>query len=143
MKHLSKLEALRQQLKPAPDPIKRGDPGIGQHPVDTEADLFSHAMQDVIPLAPLNKTLTPAMYPPAVAIQRIKDEKAALSESLSDAFDVESLLETDDRLSWRRDGIGPDVVRKLRRGHWVLQDELDLHGATREVARELLSAFVH
>lgn len=143
MKHLSKLEALRKQLKPTPEPLKGGDPGIGPDPMGTEADLFNHAMQDVIPLAPLNKTLAPVLHPPAIAIQRIKDEKAALSESLSDAFDVESLLETDDRLSWRRDGIGPDVVRKLRRGHWILQDELDLHGATREVARELLSAFVH
>ena len=53
--------------------------------------------------------------------QRQRDEAAVLRESISDEFDVESLLETDDALSFRRPGIGPDVVRKLRRGVWALQ----------------------
>jgi Uncharacterized protein conserved in bacteria len=39
-------------------------------------------------------------------------------------------------LSFRRPGIGPDVVRKLRRGHWAIQDELDLHGLRSDEARE-------
>ncbi len=57
-------------------------------------------------------------------------------------MDVESLLLTDDGLSFRRPGVGPDVVTRLRRGHWALQGEIDLHGLRREEAREQLAAFV-
>jgi len=66
----------------------------------------------------------------------------AMREALSDEVDVESLPLTDDGLSFRRPGIGPDVPARLRRGQWALQAEVDLHGLTREVAREALVAFV-
>jgi DNA-nicking Smr family endonuclease len=75
--------------------------------------------------------------------QRERDERAALRQSLSDEIDVESLLDTDAALSYRRPEIGPDVVRKLRRGHWTIQAEIDLHGLNRDGAREALTAFLH
>ncbi len=70
---------------------------------------------------------------------READEAAALAQSLSDEVNIESLLLTDDGLSFRRPGIGPDVVTKRRRGHWALQGQLDLHGYTRDEARQMLS----
>ncbi len=107
-----------------------------------EQSLFAATVGAVVPL---KKAATPALArarPPALARQRERDEAAALAESISDAFDVESLLETDDALSFRRRGIGIDVVRKLRRGVWVLQDEIDLHGLRSDAARERLADFV-
>ena len=107
-----------------------------------EQSLFATAVGAVVPL---KKSATPALArarPPALARQRQRDEAAALAESISDAFDVESLLETDDALSFRRRGIGIDVVRKLRRGVWVLQDEIDLHGLRRDQARERVAEFL-
>ena len=107
-----------------------------------EQSLFATAVGAVVPL---KKSATPALArarPPALARQRQRDEAAALAESISDAFDVESLLETDDALSFRRRGIGLDVVRKLRRGVWVLQDEIDLHGLRSDAARERVADFV-
>ena len=74
--------------------------------------------------------------------QRERDEAAVLREAISDEFDVETLLETDDALSYRRRGIGPEVVRKLRRGVWAIQGQLDLHGLRRDEARERLGAFL-
>ncbi|MBN8494890.1 MAG: Smr/MutS family protein, partial [Burkholderiales bacterium] len=74
--------------------------------------------------------------------QREADERAALREALSDEVDVESLLLTDDGLSFRRPGLGPDVVSRLRRGQWSIQAQIDLHGLRREEAREQLAAFV-
>lgn len=74
--------------------------------------------------------------------QRELDEQAALAATLSDEVTLESLLLTDDGLSFRRAGIGPDVVNRLRRGHWALQGQIDLHGHTRDEAREALSAYV-
>ena len=74
--------------------------------------------------------------------QRALDEQAALAESMSDEVNLESLLLTDDGLSFRRPGIGPDVVIKLRRGHWALQGQLDLHGCNRDEARTLLVGYI-
>ena len=81
--------------------------------------------------------------PPATARQRERDEAAVMSEAISDGFDAESLLDTDDALSFRRADIGPEVVRKLRRGVWAIQAQLDLHGLRREEARERLNRFIH
>jgi DNA-nicking Smr family endonuclease len=80
--------------------------------------------------------------PPPIARQHLADEQAALQESLSDEFSVESLLDTDEALSFARNGIGPDTLRKLRRGHWVIQSQLDLHGMRTDEAREALAEFL-
>lgn len=73
--------------------------------------------------------------------QRMLDEASVLHEALSDDFDVESLLDTDAALSFRRRGVGPEVTRKLRRGVWAIQAQLDLHGLRRDAAREQLTEF--
>ena len=107
-----------------------------------EKNVFADAVGRVVPL---RKSASPAPLrarPEAIARQRQRDEAAALAQSISDEFDAESLLETDDALSFRRRGVGLDVVRKLRRGVWVLQDEIDLHGLRRDEARERLGAFL-
>jgi DNA-nicking Smr family endonuclease len=68
---------------------------------------------------------------------------AVLRESmLSDQFDVDGLLDEDPTLSWAAPGVGPDVVKKLRKRHWQVEDELDLHGYTRDLARRLVDAFL-
>ena len=74
--------------------------------------------------------------------QRQLDEAAALREAMSDEVDVESLLLTDDGLSFRREGVSVDVVSRLRRGQWAIQAEVDLHGLRRDAARDRLAAFV-
>ena len=105
--------------------------------------LFRQAVGSVQPLADTGRRHTePAHKPPPVPAHRQADEQAVLEESLSDEFDVESLLETDESLSWRRPELGLDVVRKLRRGVWALQGELDLHGLRVDEARSQLSLFL-
>jgi DNA-nicking Smr family endonuclease len=84
---------------------------------------------------------TPAAVEP-IPRQRIADEAQALASSLSDDLDVTTLLDTDADLAFRREGIGPDVLSRLRRGHWSVQRHLDLHGMTREIARDALSQFI-
>lgn len=71
-----------------------------------------------------------------------EDDALVLQESLSDLFDVDGLLDDDPTLSYAREGVGPDVVKKLRKRHWPVQDELDLHGMTRDVARGQLGDFL-
>ncbi len=138
------LAALRDDLKRRAEASERAaeEAARQRRASDAQAQEFREAMQDVLPLKPSNRRAPAVVQPAPLALQRAIDEKAALSESLSDEFDAESLLETDDKLSWRRSGIGGDVVRKLRRGHWVIAAELDLHGLRREEARESVAQFI-
>lgn len=97
------------------------------------------------PVSPLRRGVVIALERPRaepLPRQRERDEAAVLREAISDEFDVESLLETDDSLSYRSTGIGPEVVRKLRRGVWSIQAQLDLHGLRRDEAREQLADFL-
>jgi DNA-nicking Smr family endonuclease len=108
-----------------------------------EANLFSHSVGRVQPVAPSGRRHAVPTPPSPEPRQRELDEERALHESLSDEFDPVTLLETDDQLSYRRPEIGIDVLRKLRRGGWSIQGEVDLHGLRRDAARERLTAFVH
>ena len=108
----------------------------------SDKDLFVRAAGAVKPLPDkrkLHHKVEPKI-PPAMQYQR--DEKAVLKEAISDEFDVSTLLECDEHLSFRRPGIGPDVTRKLRRGDWSIQRQIDLHGLRRDDAREALSIFI-
>ena len=108
----------------------------------SDRELFLSSIGDVTPLDASDRIEPVFQAPRPIPVQRIADEKLALRESLSDEFSVESLLETDEALSYTKEGIGPDVVRKLRRGHWVIQDQIDLHGMRRDEAREMIVEFL-
>lgn len=75
-------------------------------------------------------------------VQRQLDEASVMREALSDEFDVETLLHTDDLLSYRVPGLGPEIVRKLREGRWSIQRQIDLHGLRTNEAREALGRFI-
>lgn len=108
-----------------------------------DARTFKAAMEDVTPLQPSPaRAVAPRKGALPYPAMRIADEQAALAESLSDEFPIETLLEIDETLSWRRDGMGAEVLRDLRRGRWVLQDELDLHRLRTDEAREALITFL-
>ena len=106
--------------------------------------LFAQAIGKVQPLpAQHHNRVQPQTTPVAPRpLQRELDQKQVLKEALSDAFDVSSLLETDENLSYRSQGIGSDVIRKLRQGHWSIQRHIDLHGLRRDAAREALGNFI-
>ena len=107
-----------------------------------ESDLFSRAIGATQPLR--RKAAVPlAPEPPApIPVQHQLDEQRVLRESISDDFDVTTLLDVDDAMSFRRPGIGTDVTRKLRAGEWSIQREVDLHGLRSDEAREALGAFI-
>ncbi len=107
-----------------------------------DANLFKKMVGEVNRLPDTGRITPKAPKPAPVPTRRQADEQAVLQESISDEFDVESLLETDESLSWRRPELGLDVVRKLRRGVWALQGALDLHGLRTDEARERTLGFL-
>lgn len=105
-------------------------------------DAFALAVGPVHRLPDRGRAVIDLPRPMPQARQRELDEQAALREAMSDEVDVESLLLTDDGLSFRRRGVGPDVPARLRRGQWVIQAQIDLHGLRRDEARARLTEFL-
>jgi len=107
-----------------------------------DSELFR---REVGAVAPLNApSRAPQRHEPPVPLplQTQRDEQAVLHEAISDDFDPETLLDTDDSLYYHRAGVSGEVVRKLRRGTWIVQAQLDLHGLRRDEARDALQAFI-
>jgi DNA-nicking Smr family endonuclease len=111
------------------------------HPVD--ADLFRASVSDVTPLPPPAKVEHDRPLPRPIPAQRLRNDRETLKDSLSDHIPWDAGSETGEELSYARNGIGAQTLRRLRRGHWVVQDELDLHGLTSAEARELLVEFLN
>lgn len=109
---------------------------------EAEKNLFSHSVGQVTPLRDRNAARLARKRPLPLPVQHLLDEQRVLQESISDDFDVSTLLDTDDALSYRRAGIGPDVPRRLRAGQWSIQRQLDLHGLRVDEAREVLGEFL-
>ncbi len=108
-----------------------------------EKDLFTRAIGATEPLRRRAAVVPLAPEPPApIPFQHQLDEQRVLRESISDEFDVTTLLDVDDAMSFRRPGIGTDVTRKLRAGEWSIQRQVDLHGLRSDEAREALGAFI-
>ena len=107
-----------------------------------ERDRFRLSAGAVTPLASGGRADLPRPSVAPEPRQRLLDKAQALASSLSDELDLSTLLETDADLSFRRDGIGADVLARLRRGQWSIQRQLDLHGLRRDAARDALSGFI-
>jgi DNA-nicking Smr family endonuclease len=115
---------------------------LDPHIEEDDAALFRSAVGDAVPLRIPPRHPRPPAPGPAVAVQSLLDEHAALAESRDAALDPESALETGEEAAFLRDGLSRQVLRKLRRGHWVVQGQLDLHGMTRTEAREAVAVFI-
>ena len=109
---------------------------------ERERHLFRLTVGEVVPVGENGRVLLREPPPDPIPRQRELDEQAALQEAWSDEMDVERLLETDENLSFKRRHIGPDVLRRLRRGQWAIQAQVDLHGLRRDEAREALQGFL-
>jgi DNA-nicking Smr family endonuclease len=99
-------------------------------PADAEA--FREAVRDVRPLPPPNRIVHDIPKPRPHPAKREEDERAVLDELARLTLDDDAEFEDDGR--FLRAGLPPDILRKLRRTHWVIQASLDLHGLTGDEA---------
>ncbi len=113
-----------------------------QRPTPT-AESIEELLPDVTPLPRLNRVPLPKAQPVPAATQHLRNEREVLIESLSDSDAWEAGFEAGDELNFLRDGLGADTLRKLRRGHWLIQDEIDLHGMIVAEARPVLVTFLN
>lgn len=110
-------------------------------PDDASRALFRDAVADAVPLESDRIHHEPPP-PPPIPRQRAHDEHAALGESLSDNDPLSLALEGGDEAVYLKPGMAPKVLKDLRRGRWVVQAQLDLHGMHRDEARHHVAFFL-
>ena len=117
--------------KAPPDPDDRDDASLFRAAIGADAG-------QVRPLPPAPLPPAPPKPKPSAKMAR-RDEDAA-----REAFRhmLVSALEAGDALSYRRDEIPPRVLKKLARGEYAAQEELDLHGLPAQAAEALLREFL-
>lgn len=131
---------------------RHGGAAGGRKPTRAELDLWSHYTRDVAPLSQARRR--PAGEPPGDARaqgaagppprapspppgeapppSRHKREPAAPSSAPAPA-----------PVSGAMAGVDRRTAERLRRGRLPIEARLDLHGMTREAARQALAAFIH
>lgn len=139
LKQLSRLKqsapARPVERKPADEP----SPEAGD-----DESLFARAMSGVAPLHPRDESLPPE---PRLKSSPTGEEREAaeVMQALRDLVAGEaplSIHQTDEAIEGAVEGLDPRIMGKLRRGEFSVQDHLDLHGQTREEARNKVEAFL-
>jgi DNA-nicking Smr family endonuclease len=105
-------------------------------------DDFRKAVAGVRPLKAPRRAAPFRLPAPPIPVQSLKDERAALIESIERPVTPEEALETGEELVYLREGLSRLVLRRLRRGHWVVQAEIDLHGMNRHEAAIGIAEFL-
>jgi DNA-nicking Smr family endonuclease len=105
-----------------------------------EARLFRDAVRGVKPLANGQSAPRPPGARPRARFARA-DRAAVLRESL-DAGGTDPALAGGEELVYHRPAVQPGVLRRLRRGEYRVQREIDLHGLTVAEAKHALRQFL-
>lgn len=108
---------------------------------DHERELFRKVMDGVEQLS--EQTRAVPERPPAEPDARMTraDLEAVLAEMRDGPLDPHA-LETDEELAFRQPGVQDSVLRKLKRGQYSVQGELDLHGFTADAAKVEVALFL-
>jgi len=110
-------------------------------PVSREdSDLFRQAIGDVRRIKS-DRSGSDNARPRPEPRQQVLDDSAVMRELLSDPGESE-LIQTGEHLTHRKNGVQKSVLRKLRRGNFAVQSELDLHGMTVAMARDEVREFL-
>jgi len=148
MAKLSELKTLFAAAKQKSAQRKAAAPTVRASDVDEgDPDIdLREAFADVQPLGRRNRTPRAEPRATTTAAQRLADEAEALEASRFGAkpspahWEVGQELEAEQ--TFLRKGLGTDVLARLRRGHWSVQGEIDLHRLNRDEARDALADFL-
>jgi DNA-nicking Smr family endonuclease len=97
--------------------------------------------EDVDPLPETKRAELPRERPAPYPRQTRLDEKATLQESLA-PFSPDDAMETGEELLFVRSGVSRQTLRKMRKGHWVVEAQIDLHGLDRHQAHAETEEFL-
>ncbi|MCC7325823.1 MAG: Smr/MutS family protein [Burkholderiales bacterium] len=129
---------------PATATASRRAIAAGKHG-DGDIDL-RQAFADVQRLPPANRATVHRPRPAPIPLHTLADERDVLQASkygddpAPHSWDIGQEFEHEQ--NFVRKGLPPDLLTKLRRGHWSVQAELDLHGMIVNEAHDALADFI-
>lgn len=143
-KSLQDLDAIRKKLADNAKAQELAEQAriAAEKRAEAERNLFTRAVGKVAPIPNQERVWSPPQRRTPRPLQQDLDDESVMQESMSDEFDITTLLDADDQLSFRRPGIGTDVTRKLRKGEWSIQGQIDLHGLRSDEARNAMGQFI-
>ncbi|MGA9334800.1 MAG: Smr/MutS family protein [Rudaea sp.] len=115
---------------------KRSKPNVS----DDDSRLFSQAVGPVRPIAAA-RTVVARERPAPIPRHSQRDEANVSMELLTSAIDP-AAMEIGEELSYLKPGLSPRLLRRLKRGHFSIVDEIDLHQMTSAVARTAIKQFL-
>ncbi len=122
---------------------RKSPPPAPRAPHATDAVFRAEMDADgVVPIKATPRAALDKPKPKPIASHRQRDEANVPLELLKDTSGWDSDIDTGDLISFLRPGLPGDILRKLKRGHWVVQASLDLHGMTTLSARTELAKFL-
>jgi DNA-nicking Smr family endonuclease len=117
--------------------MTKARPPTDQAPVD---EAFRAAVRDVRPLPTTALRVTPVLRKPAPR------RRGATARHAEDAGATAPLpaatVRGEELLSYRKAGVRDQVARRLRRGQYPVESEIDLHGLSQAHARTELADFI-
>ena len=143
--HRVDLSLQRQQASSQIRAMSHTEPAAARLDIEQLHDpvaLFRHVAGEVAPLKDRNLAAVERPLPAPLPRKRKEDEREVLREALESPLTFEDRLDTGDEAAYLRVGLPRRVLTDLRRGRWVVQGELDLHGLTRDEARASLAHFI-
>lgn len=105
-----------------------------------DAEMFRHAISDAVPLQQEMRATKPRRVVAKARFARAKQRKV-LQESMQADYDTRD-IHSEDTLQFQRASVGKRTLRKLARGNFPVDDEIDLHGMTVAEAHEVLQRFI-
>jgi len=100
------------------------------------------AADEVTPLKSSPRAELARPRPKPIPVKRMEDDAAIPGELLKDTSGWDADIENGDLITFLRPGLPAEIMRKLRRGQWIIQATLDLHGVTTDAARTELARFL-
>lgn len=107
---------------------------------NSDSDLFLETIGKVTPIKSDRYNIVPNQKPSPYPRRKTPQLSDKLTLTPSDSI---SALYAEDTLSYTAPGLQKNVLKKMRRGHFGLDAELDLHGLTSAEAKYELVRFLH
>ena len=111
-------------------------------PSPEEIAAFRAAIDDVVPLPDPARVFAEPPKPSPRPLQRERDEKAVLTDSLHGPLEIDDFLALEEANAYLRPGLPRNILRDLRRGRWSIQKHTDLHGMNRHEAHQEITRFL-
>jgi DNA-nicking Smr family endonuclease len=108
----------------------------------SDSPSFAELLDGVKQISKHDKVVHDTPKPRPIPKQSQRDERKVMQELLVSPSEHED-MQPGDSLSYVKTGIQKKVFRKLKRGQYSIEAELDLHGLTRLEAQQQLGEFVN